>query len=51
MDNYWIKGGKILVEEKENIYNANNFLINLVTDHFQKFNNYISNDCMDLEEN
>ena len=51
MDNYWIKGGKILVEEKENIYNANNFLINLVTDHFQKFNNYISNNCMDLEEN
>ena len=46
IDNYWVKGSKILMEEKENIYNANCFLSNLITDHFLRFNKYIKSNCL-----
>ena len=46
MNNYWVKGSKILMEEKENIYNANCFLSNLITDHFLRFNEYIQSNCL-----
>ena len=41
MNHYWIKGGYILMEEKENICNANVFLTDLITDHFSTFNDYL----------
>ena len=41
MNHYWVKGGNILMEEKENIYNANVFLTDLITDHFSRFNDYL----------
>jgi len=37
----WIKGAKILMEEKENLNNSNIFLTSLITDNFLKFNEYI----------
>jgi serine/threonine protein kinase len=37
----WIKGAKILLEEKETINNATIFLTSLITDNFMKFNSYI----------
>ena len=38
----WIKGGsEIIANEKENIGNQESFLINLITDNIQKFNEYI----------
>ena len=41
LNDYWVKGGNILMEEKENIYNANVFLTDLITDHFSNFNSYL----------
>ena len=41
MNHYWVQGAKILMEEKENIYNANVFLTSLLTDNFLNFNRYI----------
>ena len=41
-NHYWIKGANILLDEKENIFNACNFLIYLLTDHFQNFDKYIN---------
>ena len=37
----WIKGGNILFEEKEKVFNISNFLIYIMTDHFFNFNKYI----------
>ena len=42
IDNYWIKGAKILFDEKEKCFNASNFLINLMTDHFMSFDRYVN---------
>ena len=42
MNHYWVQGGKILFEEKENISNANIFLTSLITDHFLTFNKYLN---------
>lgn len=41
LNHYWIKGCEILLNEKENIFNAKNFLIYLVADHFKNFDDYI----------
>jgi len=38
----WIQGAKIILNEKENINNANVFLASLITDNFMSFNNYNS---------
>jgi len=43
MEHYWIKGGKLLLEEKEKLNNANIFLSYLIFDYFPSFNEYISN--------
>jgi serine/threonine protein kinase len=40
-NHYWIKGSKILLEEKENINNINLFINYLLTNHIKKFNDYI----------
>ena len=41
LNHYWIKGAKILFDEKEKINNANAFLTSLITDNFFPFNEYI----------
>jgi len=38
----WIKGAKIINDEKENIYYLESFLINAITDNIKKFNDYIN---------
>ena len=48
MNNYWVKGSTILLEEKENIYNVNCFLSNLITDHFLKFNEYLQSNSIKI---
>ena len=42
LNNYWVKGAEILLEEKENLFNAEKFLGYLVTDHIKNFDDYIS---------
>ena len=41
MEDYWINGAKILIEEKEKLNNANIFLCYLMFDYFHSFNQYI----------
>ena len=41
LEDYWIKGANIIMNEKEKLYNADSFLINLIMDSFYEFNNYI----------
>ena len=41
MNHPWIKGAKIIKDEKENIYCLESFLINTITDNIPKFNEYI----------
>ena len=43
LNHHWIKGAKLLIEEKENINNSNIFLTSLITDNFLEFNEYIYN--------
>ena len=43
LNHYWVKGADILLEEKENLYNTNNFLIELITNHIKRFNEHIEN--------
>jgi len=42
LEHYWIKGGRLLLNEQEKIYNAGIFLSYLLTDHISDFNEYIS---------
>jgi serine/threonine protein kinase len=37
----WIKGAQLLLNEKENIYNVNSFVIKLITDNIKNFNDYL----------
>jgi len=41
LNHYWIKGAKILLDEKENCYNIGIFISYLLTDHIRLFNDYI----------
>ena len=41
LEDYWIKGAYILMNEKEKLFNANSFLINLFMDSFYEFNFYM----------
>ena len=41
LEHYWIKGARILMNEKEKLYNAQSFLINLIMDNIYNFNNYL----------
>lgn len=42
LDNYWVKGAKLLLKERENLYNAGKFLTVLITDHIKDFNDYLA---------
>jgi len=41
LNHYWVKGAKILYEEKEKLYNAGSFLSLLITDQIKEFNDYL----------
>ena len=41
LNHEWIKGGNILFEEKEKIFNSTNFLIYLMNDNIFNFNEYL----------
>ena len=41
MEHPWIKGAQLIMDEKENIYNSNMFVINLLTDNIKNFNDYL----------
>ena len=41
LNHYWIKGAKILYDEKEKTYNATHFLGYLISDHIKNFDDYI----------
>ena len=43
LNSHFIRGAQILMNEKENINNANSFLSYLITDHFRSFNEYMFN--------
>ena len=43
LNDYWIRGAEIILNEKENTYNANSFLSYLITDHIRSFQEYIYN--------
>ena len=40
LDDYWVKGANILMEEKEKLSNDYSFLINLLSDYIYEFNYY-----------
>ena len=42
LNHYWIKGNKLLLEEKEKCGNASIFLTYLITDHIKNFNDYVN---------
>ena len=42
LNHYWVKGSKILLEEKEKCGNTSIFLTYLLTDHIKNFNNYVN---------
>ena len=41
LNHYWIKGGEILLNEKEKINNAEHFLSYLITDNLKNFDDYL----------
>ena len=43
LDHYWIKGAKILIDEKENLFNSKKFLDNLINNSLINFNHYMNN--------
>ena len=42
LNHYWVQGAQLLLNEKENTYNANSFLSYLITNHFRSFEEYMS---------
>ena len=42
LENYWVKGGQILFDEKEKLFNASSFLSYLVCDQINDFNDYLN---------
>ena len=42
MNHYWIKGERLLLDEKEKLNDDNEFLSNLLDDHIRDFNIYIN---------
>ena len=41
LQHHWIKGADILFNEMEKLDNINSFFVNLKTDHFKEFNDYM----------
>lgn len=42
LNHYWIKGAKLLYDEKEKCYNLSSFFSYLITDNIKSFNDYIN---------
>jgi serine/threonine protein kinase len=42
LNHYWVRGAKLILEEKENLYNAGKFLAVLITDHIKNFSDYLN---------
>ena len=42
LNHYWIKGGRLLLDEQEKVYNAGVFLSYLLTNHISSFDAYIN---------
>ena len=42
LNHYWIKGGRLLLDEQEKVYNAGVFLSYLLTNHISDFDAYIN---------
>ena len=42
LNHYWIIGGNILLDDRENTYNSSCFLINIITDHCLNFCKFIN---------
>jgi serine/threonine protein kinase len=43
MEDPWIRGAKLIFQEKEKMYDLEKFLINIVTDNIKLFNDYLKN--------
>ena len=41
IEHHWVKGAKVLLDEKENLYNINSFVVKLITDNIKQFNDYL----------
>ena len=41
LEHHWIQGGNILYEEKEKLFNASQFLAQLICDHVKNFNDFV----------
>ena len=41
MNDPWMKGYQLIINEKENLYNAGKFMIELLVDNIKPFNDYI----------
>ena len=46
----WIKGYEIILEEKEKLYNAGKFVVDLIVDNLLPFNQYLEK-FKDIPEN
>lgn len=44
MEHPWIKGGELIKDEKEKVYDINKFLFGLLVDNIKEFNEYIFSD-------
>ena len=44
LEHYWINATDIIMNEKEKIYNPNILIVNLITDSFYNFNNFLKED-------
>ena len=40
-NHYWVKGGEILIDEKEKLYNSNFFLTKVINNSVKNFNDYL----------
>ena len=43
MNDPWMKGYQIILNEKENLYNAGKFMIEIMVDNIKAFNDYMKN--------
>lgn len=44
MEHPWIKASKFIMDEKENLYNSNLFVLKLISDNIKEFNDYLKNE-------
>lgn len=48
-NHYWLKGGSILLDEKEKMYNLGEFTSYMLTDYFKSFNDYMNKQKLDMK--